>query len=176
MVYSHLIKNICIVIESYGLNYFCTIISIPNSQQHIRKEAIVPGQGAIRNPEWVSLTKDAMKAFKVLKQACMTVPILVFADYTEPFLLETNTSKDRLRVVLSKKQADGQYYIMAYGSRSLMPYEKNYHSTKLEFLVLKWVVAEDFKEYLLQQPFVVWMDNNQLMYIMSKLNLDAMGH
>ena len=29
-----------------------------------------------------------------------------------------------------------------------MPSEKNYHSSKLEFLVLKWSVTEHFKEYL----------------------------
>ena len=58
-----------------------------------------------------------MKAFKALKQACMTAPILVFADYTKPFLLETNASKDGLGVVLLQKQADGQYHPIAYGSR-----------------------------------------------------------
>ena len=31
---------------------------------------------------------------------------------------------------------------------------KNYHSTKFEFLVLKWVVTEHFKEYLPYQPFL----------------------
>ena len=50
---------------------------------------------------WVSLTKDAMEAFKVLKWVCMTVPILVFADYNKPFLLETDASKDGFGVVLS---------------------------------------------------------------------------
>ena len=54
------------------------------------------GEGASRKSEWVSPTEDAMKAFKALKQACMTAPILVFADYTKPFLLETDASKDGL--------------------------------------------------------------------------------
>ena len=36
-----------------------------------------------------------------------------------------------------------------------MSHEKNYHSTKLEFLALKWAVREHFKEYLLYQPFLV---------------------
>ena len=42
----------------------------------------------------MSLIKDALKAFEALKQACMTAPILAFADYTKPFLMETDTSKD----------------------------------------------------------------------------------
>ena len=83
------------------------------------------------------LTKEAMKTFEVLKWASMMVPILMFADYTKLFLLETDASKDVLGAVLSQKQADGQYHPMAYGSRSLTPHEKNYHSTRLEFLALK---------------------------------------
>ena len=55
-------------------------------------------------------------------------------------------------------------------------HEKNYHSTKLEFLALKWAVTEHFKEYLLYQPFLVKTDNNPLTYIMTTPNLDATGH
>ena len=62
------------------------------------------GEGASKKSEWVSLTEDAMKAFEALKQACMTAPVLVFADCTKPFLLETDASKDGLGVVLSQKQ------------------------------------------------------------------------
>ena len=133
-------------------------------------------EGASRRSEWVSLTKEAMRAFEVLKWACMMVPILVFTDYTKPFLLETDASKDTLGAVLSQKQADGQYHPIVYGSRTLTPHKKNYHSTKLDFLALKWAVTEHFKEYLPYQSFVVWMANNLLMYIMSTPNLDVLGH
>ena len=57
-----------------------------------------------------------------------------------------------------------------------MAHEKNYHSTKLEFLVLKWVVTKQFKEYLPYQPFLVRTVNNPLTYIMTTPNLDATGH
>ena len=133
-------------------------------------------EGACRKSEWVSLTKETMKAFEVLKWVCMMVPILVFADYTKPFLLDTNSYKDGLGAALSQKQADRQYHSMAYGSWSLTPHEKNYHSTILEFLALKWAVMEHFKEFLPHQSFVVRTDDNQLIYIMSTPNLDAMGH
>ena len=68
------------------------------------------GEGASRKSECVSLSEDALKAFKALKQACMTASVLAFADYTKPFLLEADASKDRLGAVLSQKQADGQYH------------------------------------------------------------------
>ena len=54
--------------------------------------------------------------------------------------------------------------------------ESRYHSSKLEFLALKWAVTDQFKEYLQYQPFLVRMDNNPLTYIMTTPNLDAVGH
>ena len=79
-------------------------------------------------------------------------------------------------MVFSQKQADGHYHPVAYGSQALTVHEKNYHSTKLKFLVLKWAIMECFKEYLLYQPFLARTDNNPLTYIMITPNLDATGH
>ena len=134
------------------------------------------GEETSRKSEWVSLSEDALEAFQALKQVCMSTPVLAFADYTKGFLLKTDTSKEGLGVVLSQKQADGQYHPVAYGSWALTAHEKNYHSTKLEFLVLKWAIMENFKKYLLYQSFLVRTDNNPLTYIMTTPNLDATGH
>ena len=79
-------------------------------------------------------------------------------------------------MVLFQKQDDGHYHPITFGSHSLTPMEKNYHSSKLEFLALKWSVMEHFKEYLAYAPYVVRMDNNPLTYILTTPNLDAMGH
>ena len=133
-------------------------------------------EGASRKSERVSLTKDAMEAFKALKQVCMTAPILLFADYNQTVPVGDRCVQRWFGAVLLQKQADGQYHPTAYGSRALIPHEKNYQSTKVEFPALKWAVTEPFKEYLPYQPFVVWMDNNPLMYIMSTPNLDPTGH
>ena len=106
----------------------------------------------------------------------MNSPVLAFADYTKDFLLEMDTSKEGLGAVLSQKQGDGQFHPVAYSSLALSTHQKNYHSTKLEFLVLKWAITEHFKEYLLYQPFLVKTNNNPLTYIMSTPKLDATGH
>ena len=106
----------------------------------------------------------------------MHSPVLAFADYTKDFLLETDTSKEGLGAVLSQKQEDGWFHLVAYGSQALTTPEKNYHSIKLEFLALKWAVMEHFKEYLLYQPFLVRTNNNPLTYMMSTPNLDTTGH
>ena len=106
----------------------------------------------------------------------MSSPVLAFTDYAKDILLKTDASKEGLGAVPSQKEADGQFHLVAYGSQALTAHEKNYHSTKLEFLALKWAVMEHFKEYLLYQPFLVKTDNNPLAYIMTIPNLDATDH
>ena len=71
----------------------------------------------------------------------MNSPVLAFANYMKDFLLKMDTSEEGLGAVLSQKQADGQFHPVVYGSWALTAHEKNYHSTKLEFLVLKWAVT-----------------------------------
>ena len=78
--------------------------------------------------------------------------------------------------MLLHKQSGGQYHPVAYVSQSLTIHECNYHSTKQEYLALKWVIAEQFQEYLCWKPFVVKTDNNPLTYILTTPNLDATWH
>ena len=54
------------------------------------------GEGASRKSEQVLLLEDALKVFDALKQACMTAPILAFANYSKEFLVETDASKEGL--------------------------------------------------------------------------------
>ena len=74
------------------------------------------GEGASRKSECVSLSEEALEAFEALKQACMNSLVLAFTDYTKDFLLETDTLKEGLGAVLSQKQEDGWFHLVAYGS------------------------------------------------------------
>ena len=107
---------------------------------------------------------------------CLMALVLAFADFKKPFLLETDASIEGLGAVLSQKQDDDHYHPIAYASRGLKGGELKYHSSKLEFLALKWAVTEQFREYLQYQPFLIRTDNNPLTYIMMTPNLDAIGH
>ena len=51
----------------------------------------------------------------------MQSPVLAFADYTKDFLLETDASKEGLGAVISQKQGDGWFHLVAYGSRVHSP-------------------------------------------------------
>ena len=141
---------------------------------------LTSGNNKDKKWEHVNLSPEAREAFDCLKVACLQAPILAFPDFNKPFLLETDASERGLGVVLSQKQADGQYHPIAYASRVMNETEQRYHSNKQEFLALKWVVMEQFHEYLSpygknRNEFVVRTDNNPLTYIFSSANLDAAG-
>ena len=72
-------------------------------------------------------------------------------------------------------QEDDTTSVAAYASRSLSKSEKRYHSSKLEFLALKWSICERFHEYLYGSEFEVHTDNNPLTYMLTTAKLDATG-
>ena len=124
----------------------------------------------------MQLPLEAHEAVRTLKEKILTSPLLAFPDFAKPFLLETDASKEGLGAISFQKQDDGRFHPVTFGSHSLTPTEKNYHSSKLEFLALKWGITEHFREYLAYSPFMVKTDNNPLTYILTTPNLDATGH
>ena len=131
------------------------------------------GDTAKRKKERVVLNEATRKAFHQLKKAVMSAPVLAYSDPNREYLLEMDASKLGLGAVLSQKQSDRKYHPVAFGSRALHGAEANYHSTKLEFLAMKWSI-EHFQTYLLGHRFKVRTDNNPLMYFLTLPNMDAM--
>ena len=62
---------------------------------------------------------------------------------------------------------------MAFASRRTSDAEKHYPIHKLEFLSLKWSITEKFRDYLRSSSFVVYTDNNPLVYVFKNAKLDA---
>ena len=105
--------------------------------------------------------------FQALKDRLVSAPVLAYADFSRPFVLDIDASFSGLGAVLSQDQGDGRRPI-AYASRGLRPTERNmqnYSSRKLELLGLKWAVTEKFREYLMGHRCTVYTDNNPLSYL-----------
>ncbi len=108
-------------------------------------------------------------SFEGLKGNLTTTPVLAYADFSRPFILEVDASYQGLGAVLSQEN-EGKVRPVAYASRSLRPTERNmsnYSSMKLEFVALKWAMTEKFREYLLGNKCVVFTDNNPLSHLTS---------
>ncbi len=109
-------------------------------------------------------SEQCQQSFAELKVKLTTAPVLAYADFSLPFVLEVDASYGGLGAVLSQEQG-GRVRPIVYASRSLRPTERNmvnYSSMKLEFLALKWAMTEKFRKYLLGHKCIVYTDNNPL--------------
>ena len=129
------------------------------------------GDGS-KKKEGVVLNKEAVEAFNTLKHSVLSAPILVYPDPKKEYLLERDALCFGLGMVLSQCQVDSKYHPVASGSHTLLPVEMRYHSTKLEFLAMKWGIMH-FSLYLMEKKFRVRMDNNPLIYFAMSPNLDT---
>lgn len=114
-------------------------------------------------------SSECQASFDALKTKLTTAPVLAYADFALPFILEVDASYGGLGAVLSQEQG-GRVRPIAYASRGLRPAERNmqnYSSMKLEFMALKWAMTEKFCEYLLGHKCTVYTDNNPLSHLAS---------
>ncbi len=112
-------------------------------------------------------SSECQSAFELLKEKLTSAPVLRYADFSLPFILETDASHEGLGAILYQQQG-GCKRVIAFASRRLRKADRNdryYSSMKLELLALKWAVSEKFCGYLLGSKFVVITDNNPLCHL-----------
>jgi len=88
-------------------------------------------------------------SFCQLKKLLIHAPVLVFPDFSQQFILETDASGKGLGAILAQKQPDGSIRPVAYVSWTLQPHEKKDGATELEVLgvLVVWSVKH-FQHYL----------------------------
>ena len=106
----------------------------------------------IRSPE-------CQQAFRQLKDALVSPPVLAYPDFSTSFTLETDASVKGLGAVLSQLQDDHSLHPVAYASRSISGAEKRYAITELEILAVVWAVSH-FHAYLYVNDVTVYTDHS----------------
>ena len=79
--------------------YHCFIKGYANISKPLSD--LLSGDNSKLKGERVDLSLEAIASYKDLKMKCMTAPVLAFADFEKPFMLETDTSKEGLGAVVS---------------------------------------------------------------------------
>jgi hypothetical protein len=88
-------------------------------------------------PIEVKWTKLCDKAFKKLKKALCSEPVLRSPDFGRPFILQTDASDRGVEAVLSQRDADGVEHQVGYFSCKLLHREVNYSMVEKECLAIK---------------------------------------
>jgi RNase H-like domain found in reverse transcriptase len=66
------------------------------------------------------------RAFEFVKKVVTNAPVLSMYDSTQPTCLETDTSNFATGAILSQKQDDGKWHLIAFRSSTMSAEERNY--------------------------------------------------
>lgn len=119
----------------------------------------------ISNFAW---SPEAETAFKALKKALTSAPVLSCPDFTKPFAIHCDASSGGIGGVLIQT-IDGLEHPIAYYSRCLNTHERNYGITERELLAVLDSVTH-FRPYIEGAHFTVVTDHSSLKWLGSLSN------
>src|SRR6266540_1493735 len=114
--------------------------------------------------------QEQQQAFERLKQIISSVPVLVYLDFNQPFILYTDASKEGLGAILTQEGQDKRIHPVIFISYKNNCHERNYSITDLEGLAVFWTVKK-LKRYLRGTPFTIITDHSALKYIFTKAEI-----
>ncbi|OMJ14782.1 Retrovirus-related Pol polyprotein from transposon, partial [Smittium culicis] len=123
-----------------------------------------------KNTKW-NWNEDCIYAAEKLKDDLSKSPVLSHPDWNKEFILTTDASINGLGAILSQKHENKEKPI-AYGSRSLSSFEKNYSISNLEGLGVVWGIKL-FKNYLWGNKFTVVTDHSALVQLFKTKELSG---
>ena len=113
------------------------------------------------NVQW-SLECDT--AFKKLKQALCSNPVLRGPNFDLRFYLQTDASERGIGTVLSQVDSNGKDHPVAFFSKKLLPREQRYSTIEKECLAIKKGI-QVFRTYLMGRPFTILTDHRSLEWL-----------
>ncbi|GFV38681.1 retrovirus-related Pol polyprotein from transposon 297 [Trichonephila clavipes] len=115
-------------------------------------------------------TDECQNAFEKLKESLITKPILHLYDSDLTCHVFIDASQKSVGALLKQPDASNVLHPIAYHSRTLRDYEKNYAITELECLAI--IDALDkFYCYLHDQKFIIHSDHTALVWLKNVKNL-----
>ncbi|GKB96928.1 putative reverse transcriptase domain-containing protein, partial [Tanacetum coccineum] len=115
-------------------------------------------------------TETAEAAFQLLKQKFYSAPILSLPEGSENFVVYCDASCKGLGAVLMQKEK-----LIAYASRQLKIYEKNYTTNDLELGAVVFALKM-WRHYLYGMKCVVFIDHESLQHILDQKELNVRQH
>lgn len=120
--------------------------------------------GEVTSKTEVAWNDEAEIAFRDLKEALITAPVLKTPNFESPFFLHCDASGYGIGSALVQKDEQGKEHPVAYYSRTLSKNERNFSTTERELLAVVESV-EHFKHYLEGSHFTVVTDHSSLKWL-----------
>jgi hypothetical protein len=101
---------------------------------------------------------ECQQSLDILKEKMVTMPILVFPDWSKEFHVHVDASAITLGAVLTQPGEGDIDHPIAFASRKLSDSEHNYNTTEREGLAMVYALQK-FRHYLLGQHFKMFTDH-----------------
>jgi transposase InsO family protein len=133
---------------------------------------------------WTWRSDDEDAAFRQIKKALTSTPLLHLPDFSRDFVVQTDASATAMGAVLSQyfpastapvataggsqQSASSNQQLserpVYYASKTLSAAQRHYHATERECLAVKWAITL-FRPYLLGRHFTVYTDHTALRWL-----------
>jgi len=110
-------------------------------------------------------TPECQQAFDELKRILSTEPLLIYPDFSQPFIVACDASTKAVGGVLSQRR-NGREHPILYASRQLNSAESKYSVTELELLAFLFATKQ-FRCYLYGRNFTVYTDHRALKWLLN---------
>ncbi|CAM4532478.1 unnamed protein product [Lepidochelys kempii] len=115
-------------------------------------------------PDKVVWTEQCQVAFRALKEALVSGPVLANPDFDKPFVVFTDASDTGLGAVLMQEDEKGERHPIMYLSKKLLPREQHYAAIEKECLAMVWALKK-LEPYLFGRHFTVYTDPSPLTWL-----------
>jgi hypothetical protein len=112
--------------------------------------------------EW---KRENQRVFDRLKEVLRTEPLLIYSDFSQPFIVACDASTRAIGAVLSQLR-NGEERLIAYCSRQSNSAESKYSVTELELLAFIFATKQ-FRCYLYGRRFTVYTDHSALKWLLN---------
>ena len=112
------------------------------------------------------INEEGKRAFMMLKQALIEVPILQSPNWDLPFEIMCDASDYAVGAVLGQR-LDKKPTAISYASKTLIEAQINYTTTEKELLAVVYTL-EKFRPYILGSTIIIYTDHAALKYLLSK--------
>ncbi|CAM4553814.1 unnamed protein product [Lepidochelys olivacea] len=108
--------------------------------------------------------RQCQEAFRALKEALVSGPVLANPDFDKPFVVFTDASDTGLGAVLMQEDEKGERHPIVYLSKKLLPREQHYAAIEKECLAMVWALKK-LEPYLFGRHFTVYTDHSPLTWL-----------
>jgi hypothetical protein len=110
--------------------------------------------------------EKCLMAFRTLKSALVSAPIIQPSDWSQPFEIMCETSDCAVGAVLGQRK-EGRVHAVYYASKTVNEAQLNYATTEKELLALVFAFKK-FRSYIVNSKVIVHTDHADIKYLLVK--------